>query len=97
MPATHARPVVNMLDSIALLLGAAFIAAPWVLGYHGNERATASSIVAGVAIIGCALVALAELPQLFEEVDVVLGVLAAAVFWLYRLLAGRVSGRRISP
>lgn len=32
-----------------------------------------------------------------ELVKVLLGVLAAAVFWLYLLLAGRVSGRRISP
>lgn len=82
MPATDARPAVNRLDFITLLLGAAFIAAPWALGYHANERASASSIVAGLAIIGCAVVALAELPHLFEEVDVVLGVLAAAAPWL---------------
>ena len=82
MPATNAQPVVNRLDFITLLLGAAFVAAPWVLGYHANERAAATSIVAGLAIVGCAVVALAELPHLFEEVDVVLGVLAAAAPWI---------------
>lgn len=72
----------NRLDFITLLLGLAFLAAPWVLGYGGNERATASSIVAGLAIVACAVVALAELPHLFEEVDALLGIAAATAPWI---------------
>ncbi len=72
----------NRLDFITLLLGMAFLAAPWILGYGGNERATASSLVAGLAIVACAVVALAELPHLFEEVDAALGVIAAAAPWI---------------
>ena len=82
MAAAQSNSASNRLDFITLLLGLAFLAAPWVLGYSGNERATASSLVAGFAIIACAVIALAELPHLFEEVDAILGIVAAAAPWI---------------
>ena len=82
MAAAQSNSASNRLDFITLLLGVAFLAAPWVLGYGGNERATASSIVAGLAIVACAVVALAELPHLFEEVDALLGIAAATAPWI---------------
>lgn len=82
MATIGSQPASNRLDIITLLLGAALVAAPWVLGYGGQERASATSVVLGLAIAACAVVALAELPHLFEEVDVVLGVLAAVSPWL---------------
>ncbi|MFO1136762.1 MAG: SPW repeat protein [Rhodoblastus sp.] len=82
MAAAESNAASNRLDFITLVLGLAFLAAPWVLGYGGNERATASSLVAGLAIAACAVIALAELPHLFEEVDAILGVIAAASPWI---------------
>ncbi|HMN73977.1 MAG TPA: SPW repeat protein [Rhodoblastus sp.] len=81
MTSAGAQPA-NRLDFLTLLIGIAFLVAPWALGYGASERATTSSIVAGLAIVACAIVALAELRHLFEEVDVALGVLAAAAPWL---------------
>ncbi|MCB1542880.1 MAG: SPW repeat protein [Methylobacteriaceae bacterium] len=80
--AAVSRSASNRLDYFTLLMGIALVASPWLFGYSGKEPAVASSIVAGLAIIGCAVVALADLPHLFEEVDVVLGVLTAAAPWI---------------
>lgn len=82
MATIGSQPASNRFDIITLLLGAALVAAPWVLGYGGQERASATSVVLGLAIAACAVVALAELPHLFEEVDAILGVIAAASPWI---------------
>lgn len=85
------RPSVasNKYDFVTLALGVLFLAAPWAFGYARVEAAAAASIVAGLAIVACAVVALAELPHMFEEVDAALGVLAAAAPWYAGFAAQR--------
>ena len=69
-------------DFITLILAVALIAAPWALGYSGDRTAIASSVVAGLAIGACAVVALTEFTRLFEEIDVALGALTVAAPWI---------------
>lgn len=70
-------------DGVTFGLAVALIAAPWVLGYSSNEAATASSLVAGLAIAACAIIALTEYTRLFEEVDATLGLVTIAAPWAF--------------
>jgi hypothetical protein len=69
-------------DGVTLGLAICLLGAPWALGYSGDKAAVASSIVAGLAIAACAVVALTEFTRLFEEVDAALGALTAAAPWV---------------
>ena len=65
-------------DGVVLILALLLIAAPWFLGYSDDDRAMASSLVAGVAIFACVTSTLSEFTRAFREVDVGLGLLTAA-------------------
>ena len=69
-------------DGVTLIVAIGLLAAPWALGYSGDRAAVGSSLVAGLAIGACAIIALTEFTRLFEEIDVALGVLAAAAPWI---------------
>ena len=69
-------------DGVTLVLAIGLLAAPWVLGYSGDRAAVGSSIVAGLLIGACAIIALTEFTRLFEEIDVALGFLTAAAPWI---------------
>lgn len=79
----------DSFDVVTLILGLLLIGAPWALGYTGDHRAAIASVVAGVAIATCAIVALSEFTQLFREVDIALGVLTAAAPWLAQFATNR--------
>lgn len=65
-------------DCITLALGVVLMAAPWALGYAAYIPAMISSVVAGLAISLCSVLALVGLPRPFEEAGAACGVLAAA-------------------
>ena len=65
-------------DGVVLILALLLIAAPWFLGYSDDDRATASSLVAGVAIFACVTSTLSEFTRAFRDVDVLLGLLTSA-------------------
>ncbi|MDE2361866.1 MAG: SPW repeat protein [Hyphomicrobiales bacterium] len=73
---------IDAWDGVNLALAAALVFAPWALGYSGDRAAVGSSVVAGLAIAACAIVAMTEFTRLFEEVDIALGALTAAAPWL---------------
>ena len=73
---------IDAYDGATLIVAILLMAAPWILGYSGDRAALASSLVAGLAIAACAIVAMTEFTRLFEEVDIALGALTAAAPWL---------------
>jgi hypothetical protein len=73
---------IDAWDGVTLVLAVGLLAAPWALGYSGDMAALACSLLAGLAIGACAIVALTEFTRLFEEIDVALGALTAAAPWL---------------
>lgn len=72
------------LDAIILILAFGLIASPWIFGYSGDKDATASSLVAGIAIAACVMSTVSEYTRIYREVDVALGVVTAAAPWLLR-------------
>ncbi len=71
------------LDGVVFILALALIAAPWLLGYSSDGDATATSLVAGLAILGCVISTFSDYTRAFREIDAALGVLtAAAPFFL---------------
>jgi hypothetical protein len=68
----------SRFDGVIVLLAILLIAAPWLLGYSGDHNATATSLVAGLAIFACVISTFSEYTHAFREIDFALGVLTAA-------------------
>jgi len=68
----------SRFDGVILILAILLIAAPWLLGYSGDHDATATSIVAGLAICACVISTLSAYRHAFREIDLALGLLTAA-------------------
>lgn len=50
----------SRFDGVILVVAILLIAAPWLLGYSGDRNATATSLVAGLAICACVVATLIE-------------------------------------
>lgn len=68
----------SRFDGVILILAILLIAAPWLLGYSGDHGATATSLVAGLAICACVISTLSAYRHAFREIDLALGLLTAA-------------------
>ena len=65
----------SRFDGVIVILAILLIAEPWLLGYSGDHDATATSLVAGLAIFACVFYTLSEYTHAFREIDLALGVL----------------------
>ncbi len=72
------RDARSRFDGVIVILAVLLIAAPWLLGYSGDRDATATSLVAGLAIFACVISTVSEYTRAFREIDLALGVLTAA-------------------
>jgi hypothetical protein len=74
----------SRFDGVILVLAILLIAAPWLLGYSGDRDATATSLVAGLAICACVISTVSDYTRAFREIDMALGVLTAAAPLFFR-------------
>ncbi len=79
----------SRFDGVILTLAILLIAAPWLLGYSGDHDATATSIVAGLAICACVISTLSDYTRAFREIDLALGLLTAAAPFFFHFGSDR--------
>src|SRR5271165_674410 len=79
----------SRFDGVILILAILLIAAPWLLGYSGDHDATATSIVAGLAICACVISTLSAYTRAFREVALALGLLTAAAPFFFHFGSDR--------